>query len=248
MSKKAKKSLARKLAAYSLAGGAVALASQAVPAAADVITYDNGGAGWYDATSDWEQDILSFKMDGTVVVNDTDIGPLPDGLAKDADTFTFQERNFYWWGTEQKDATCLNIGENVGYVAGYGDVWNVGRLGGGYVVGDALEDGRVWSDRAVTDTGGLGGWNFYFAGEWAFGGSGYVGLYADDEAGRHYGWADVTMTAYFAIELHEFGFSDQVDTPVEAGGGEYVPIPEPTALGLLALGAVGLAARRRKRA
>ena len=236
-----KDNLAKKLGAYSLAAGAAVLAAQAVPANAAMVTFNNGGAGWYDGSSDWNQDLVSFDYDGAVSVNSSDLY-VPDGNPKDSGTFTFQELDFYWWGTEEKDATVLNIGEDCGYVDSFFDVWGVGRLGADYVI-DATMDGRGWSDRATTDTGGLGGWNFYFAGEWAFGGGGYVGLYSDEVDGRHYGWANVTMTAYWAIELHEFAFSDTPGLGVFAGNGE---VPEPVTLSLLALGAAGLLARRKR--
>ena len=219
------KSVVKKLGAYTLAAGAAAVMAQATPSQATMQVYDNpggasdGGDGWYDVTNDWNQDHLTFKMDGTVVTNSGNIPGL-QVLGQDDDSFTFSERDFYWWGTEEKDAMCLNVGANVGYVAGYGDVWNVGRPGGGYEVGPTLADGRVWSDRAVTETGGLGGWNFYFAGEWPFGGNGYVGLYADDVDGRHYGWAHISWNSWNNQRLLEFGFSDVAGMPVYVGGGE----------------------------
>ena len=248
MEKEKKRSIAGKLAAYSLAAGAAALASQAVTTDAAMVSYDNGGAGWFDQDSDWNQDHLLFKMDGTVMVNSGDLGPLPAGLPKDDDSFTFQHLDFYWWGTEEKDAHCLNVGANCGYVAGFGDEWNVGRLGADYEVGDTLADGRVWSDHAVTSTGGTGGWYFYFAGEWPFGGGGYVGLYCDAVDGRHYGWANINSGGYSSTTLYEFAFSTTPGQAVAAGGGEVITVPEPLTLSLLAVGAAGLAARRRKRA
>ena len=227
----------KKLGAYALAAGAATVVGNATTAQASMVMYDNGGAGWYDIDNDWNQDLITFKMDGTVVTNSGDIAGL-QVLGQDDDSFTFSERDFYWWGTEEKDATCLNVGANVGYVGGVADVWNVGRLGTGYWVGSSLAGDRVWSDDTVTDTGGLGGWNFYFAGEWPFGGAGYIGLYADDIDGRHYGWANVNMTAYNAMELIEFGFESEVDTPA--------PTPEPMTLSMLVLGATGLLARRKR--
>ncbi|HDZ20766.1 hypothetical protein LCGC14_0525280 [marine sediment metagenome] len=219
-----KGNLAKKLGAYSLAAGAAVLATQAVPANAAMNVFNNGGAGWWDGTSNWRQDMLSFKMDGTVVVNTANTGLL--SLGQDADSFTFQEQDFYWYGYDRKDATTLQVGDgtnsNVGYVAG-GNVWNVGRLGGGYEIGDTLAGGRNWSDDSVTDTGGLGGWYFWFHGEWPFGGGGTIGLYADVGADRFYGWADISMTAYWAVGLNEFAFSDIPGRAVYAGGGEVPP-------------------------
>jgi len=232
-----KKSFVKSLGAYTLAAGAAAVATNATTSQAALVRHRSPYAyAQYDASSNWEQDLVMFKMDGTVVLNTADTGL--QSLGQDADSFTFSERDFYWWGTEEKDATCLNIGENCGYVAGVADVWNVGRLGTPYLVGPSLADGRVWSDRATTDTGGLGGWNFYFAGEWPFGGGGYIGLYADVGTDRHYGWCQVNMTAYNAVSLIEFAFESDPDTPVYT--------PEPMTLSVLALGTVGLLARRKR--
>lgn len=234
-----KKSFVKSLGAYTLAAGAAAVATNATTAEAALVRHKQPSPGaWYDASSDWNQDFVTFKMDGTVVVNTADTGL--QSLGQDADSFTFSERDFFWWGTEEKDAVCLNIGENLGYVASPDDVWGVGRLSYPYVVGCeyVLQDGRVWSDRTVTDTGGLGGWNFNFAGEWEFGGSGYVGLYCDDVDGRHYGWAHVNAGSYNFLELYEFAFETTPDVPVV--------VPEPMTLSMLALGTVGLLARRKR--
>ncbi|GAF98197.1 unnamed protein product, partial [marine sediment metagenome] len=180
--------LVKRLGAYTLAAGAAAVATNATTSQAALIRYQQPYPGaWYDATSNLDQDILMFKMDGTVVLNTADTGL--QSLGQDADSFTFAEEKFYWWGTEEQDSVTLTVGANVGYVASYGDEWSVGKLDAGYEVGGTLADGRVWSDHAVTSTGGLANWNFYFCGEWPFGGVGYIGLYADDVAGRHYGWA-----------------------------------------------------------
>ncbi|GAF98194.1 unnamed protein product, partial [marine sediment metagenome] len=62
-------------------------------------------------------------------------------------------------------------------------------------------------------------------------------LYADDVDGRHYGWADVDVTPSTAVHLLEFAFESEPDTPTIA--------PEPTTLGLLALGTTALLARRK---
>ena len=239
-----KKSYEKSLGAYTLAAGAAAVATNATTAEAALVRYKQPSPGaWYDASSDWNQDLIMFKMDGTVVLNTADTGLL--SLGQDADSFTFSERDFYWWGSEEKDATCLTVGDGVsanGAWVDSGDDWDVGRLGYPYKVGCdellAVQSGRTWSDDTVTDTGGLGGWNFYLVGEWPFGGGGYVGLYLDDVDGRHYGWAHINMTAYWAVELYEFAFETEPNIPVT--------VPEPMTLSMLALGTVGLLARRKR--
>ncbi len=180
-----KKNLVKSLVVYMLAAGAAAVASNATISQAALIRFNNGGAGWYDATSNWNQDMLSFKMNGTVVLNSGDTGL--QSLGQDADTFTFAEENFFWNGTDELDAVALHVGANVGYVAS-SDVWKVARLGAGYEVGPALADGRQWADSMSTDNGtaGMSSWNYYWHPEWAFAGSGYIGLYTDDVDGRHY--------------------------------------------------------------
>jgi hypothetical protein len=234
------KSLTKKLGAYTVAAGAAAALAGTANGA--MMNYDNGGAGWFDQTSDWNQDMISFDYDGAVSLNTANLY-VPDGNPKDAGTFTFQELDFFWYGTEEKDAMCLNIGTDAGYVAGVADEWSVGKLSADFIIDASLADSRVWSNHATTSTGGLGGWNFYFMGEWPFGGNAYVGLYSDEVDGRHYGWAHVNWSTWNNITLLEFAFSDTPGLGVFAGGGE---IPEPMTLGLLALGATGLLVRRKR--
>ncbi len=67
-----------------------------------------------------------------------------------------------------------------------------------------------------------------------------VGLKFDIGANTHYGWAQVDVGAVGSdVTLAMFGYNDTA--------GEASHIPEPSSLGLLALGAAGLAKRRRKK-
>ena len=220
--------------------GALVVAISATTGQAVLVRYNNGGAGWYDATNNWNQDILTFKMDGSVVTNSANTPGL-NVLGQNADSFTFAEADFFWWGTEELDTLTMAVGANVGYVSGsVGDVWSVGNLSDGYQVGATLADGRLWADSTSTPQGraGMANMGLYSYVEWSFDTSGYIGLYADDVDGRHYGWAYVDVTLFSAVHLLEFAFETEPNTPVTA--------PEPTTLGLLALGAAALLAHRKR--
>ena len=78
--------------------------------------------------------------------------------------------------------------------------------------------------------------------------TGYVGVRFRIGQNTHYGWMRLTInpqgpagTNPRAITLHEFAYESTPNAGIAAG------VPEPTSLGLLALGSLGLAAHRRRR-
>ncbi len=79
--------------------------------------------------------------------------------------------------------------------------------------------------------------------------TGYLGVRFTIGANQHYGWIRLTVnenahpTRPRAMTIHEGAFEDVPDTEIAAGAGA---IPEPTSLGLLALGSIGLTAHRRR--
>ncbi len=60
----------------------------------------------------------------------------------------------------------------------------------------------------------------------------------------HFGWVRLSVDDQLGVVLHDFAIESEPDTAIAAGAGT---IPEPGSLGLLALGAVGLAALRKRR-
>ena len=251
-----KKDFAKKLGAYTLAAGAAA--AVATQADAAMMVYDNGGAGWFDASPHFaagRYDLLLLQLDGTVLVDDSQIDP--SGITSNAITFV---HDGYWvWGDgKARDGLGAVPLPGAGVTSvfwadGYGQLTPDGP--GAYeevpltqfvdIVGPTSPLG-YWAEGSgaplKTDSGMCGyGWYSNVGNFW---GRGFMGMYIDDVDGRHYGWADVqAMGSRNDIMLHSFAFSDTPDMPVFAGGGE---VPEPVTLSLLALGATGLLARRKR--
>jgi hypothetical protein len=87
-------------------------------------------------------------------------------------------------------------------------------------------------------------------GDWSStGGSAYLGFYFQGPSGPQAGWADIATTANTttsSFEILSYAYETNPNVAITAGEGS--PVPEPSALPLLVLGAAGLIALRRRRA
>ncbi len=77
---------------------------------------------------------------------------------------------------------------------------------------------------------------------WGAGQTGHVGLRFDDPESDDvfFGWANMTVNSATSITLNSYGYETE-------GLPSHTPIPEPSTLALLALGAAGVAAVRQRR-
>lgn len=77
---------------------------------------------------------------------------------------------------------------------------------------------------------------------WALGDTGYLGLQVSISGVTHYGWAQIAMGLDSSVTILDFAYNDAENGSILAG-----QIPEPHGALLLALGASGVAAMRRRR-
>ncbi len=207
-------SVARRLAAYSLAAGVSAGAATGADGA--MLHYDNGGAGWFDARPHFGgttggYDMILFKMDGTVLVDDAQIDPtLPN--APSIELMGESYNGIYHWGDGKTRDTAFLRTRNAGVVGTY---WNdspeATKLSDGATVGSC--------SGFVTGDVGLYGYGWYSV-VGGFGGRGYLGFYLEDGASnRHYGWADLHVNgARNEFTLHSFTVSDTPNVAVVVNG------------------------------
>ena len=82
------------------------------------------------------------------------------------------------------------------------------------------------------------------------GAEGFVGFSFDDGLGDQFGWARITFDSgdTNTFTVNEFAYTTDPDHQIAVGQTvAAAAVPEPTSLGLLALGAVGVLANRRRR-
>jgi len=115
------------------------------------------------------------------------------------------------------------------------------RLAVNTKIGPGLQFGNPGTSNAVRNNifSSLAS-NFSAVGQWNARGTDYLGLTFDIGSQTDYGWAQITINPDYTVTLDGVAYDDS-GNPILAG-----EAPEPNSLLLMALGATGLAAYRRK--
>jgi hypothetical protein len=158
----------------------------------------------------------------------------------------------YFWARSGSDSgvnteNFIGVGSSSGdgarvfAVGSFNNCPLVGRLALGSPIGSATNTPlHTWGNHYVSYTGSASGnWN-------ADGDTGYMGfsfLLNDGAGSTVYGWAEIERVSPSSANLLGWGYEDS-GAAIAAGA---TAVPEPSGLALLALGATGVAALRRRR-
>ncbi len=113
----------------------------------------------------------------------------------------------------------------------------------GEILGAAGEVRRLASGDVISNGAGSFGGNQYMA-NWGFG-VGFAGVEFPINGQNHFGWIRLNEEASSGVAI-DWAYESVVGASITAGDTGQSSAPEPNALGLLALGSVGILALRRK--
>ncbi len=107
---------------------------------------------------------------------------------------------------------------------------------------------RLSAGAPIGKSGNFGPFGYMVSGFWSGGGLGFVGLSFLKNGNAYFGWAKVSVAigaSGISAKVFEVAVDNIPDQTIDAG--ETSTVPEPGTLSLLALGAVGLLALRKRR-
>ncbi len=228
MKQNRKKSLEARLAAYGSMSLALAAIGMPATASASLITTN-------DITTTLSTPVYFDLYNGTFALGGT--GGLDDFELVTRQASSAIHAYLFAKGT-QFNASSLN--GNKFAVTGSSSFGSVAKLAPGVsVVGPTLnfatQFGTLASNLQSPATP-FGQWNGLPA-------SGDVGLSIVRSGNTYYGWANIVVNSDYTVTLKAFGFNETPDASQLAGDAT----PEPSSIVLLALGAAGIAAYRRKK-
>jgi hypothetical protein len=217
------RSLEKRLAAYG--SMSLALAAVSMPAAARAGSIEWAADVTTTVNTPLYFDLQSGNVGGTGFLNSFELMTRQEGTALAA---------FLLAKGSQFNASSLNGNEFA--VTASSSIAKL--IPGASLVGPARNFGSLFGTLAsnVQPPGvPFGQWNATPA-------AGDVGLSIVRGGDTYYGWADIIVNPDYTITLNAFGYDDTPGESEIAG-----PVPEPSSIELLALGAAGIAAYRRRR-
>ncbi len=282
----ARKRLARRLAAYSAATGAVAATAGGLASARDAnaavvysgevnIPIPGGTAGTYNITA-----TLTYLGPPDSTWSTTNVAtfytpPVPGSVQVDLDGVGGADATFLR-NTLNLDAKYIYAGSGTLNIDGTFRVLGMGAPGSnGWIptgtggdtfvaklnLGDPVDGGQTFEQGAASSVMGsagrfmpssngsaLGTYS-YNNGPWE-NGTGFVGVVFKNGPDTHYGWIRVRMLDATTLDavIVDYAYNDTPDEGIDAGftGVPVVPVPNAAALGLLALGGLGVRAYRQR--